>query len=132
MSLFFLHHSPGSCIPCTAPYSGERKDDGKTPLFLDNGSGCEFFAELCCDLVSLCAGRYLDMALAVYVCVNAGAFISVPLPFCERLYVCTRVEFMCSCLPVYPSVFSSVCLCLVSVFLMCWILSMLLSVPVFM
>ena len=65
------------------------------------------------------------------MCVNAGTFISVSLSFCDSLYVCMRVEFVCSCLRVYPSVFSFVCSCLVSVCLMCWILSMLLSVPVY-
>lgn len=131
MSLFFLHHSPKSCIPCTAPRHAERKHE-KRPLLLNSGSGCEFLAVLHCDFVSLCAGKYVDTALDLYVCVSVGTFISLCLPFCDNLYVCMRVEFLCSCLRVYPSVFSFVCSRLVSVCLMCWILSMLLSVSVFM
>lgn len=129
MSLFFLHHSPGTCIPCTAPCSGERK--GERPLFLDSGSGCEFLAELCCGLVSLCTGWYLEMALDMCAWMQVLLFLCLP-PFCRCLYVCMRVEFECFCLCVYSSAFSCVCLCLFSVCLMCWILHMLLSVPVFM
>lgn len=72
------------------------------------GSGC----------VCVCECRYFRFCVSpilwVYVCVREGWV-------CVFLFVC-----------VYPSVFSCVCLCLVSVCLMCWILSMLLSVPVFM
>lgn len=94
MSLFFLHCSPGSCIPCAAPYVGERKDE-KRPLFLDSGGGYEFLAELCCDLVSPCIGWYLDVALG-YVCVCECRYFHFCLP--HSVSVSMRVEFVCICL----------------------------------
>lgn len=111
MSLFFLHYILGFCIPCTVPYSGERKDEKKL-LLLGSGSGCDFLSVLQCD--SLCARQYLDTALDMYVWVNAGTLVSVSLTFCGSLYVCMRVEFVCSCLPLQLCVFVS-CFCVFDV-----------------